>query len=116
MTHDENKKTGMPYRESNDYLESLIASCTERAVNQQHGSRPEKGRAAVRPLWRMMTTAAAALAVLIIGVWMYVHHQDTLRTEAEQGPLQEFLAEISDAEAQQIVYYEIEEITGYEEQ
>ncbi len=115
MKHDANKKTGMPYRESNDYVESLIASCTENAIAHRRHSLPAKDKAAVKPLWRIAAAVAASAAVLIIGVWMYVHHQEPLRADNGQGPLQEFLAGISDAEAQQIAYYEIEEITGYEE-
>ena len=99
----------MPYAESEDYLNRLISQATEQAISQGQ-------KAKTRPLRTWIAAAAAAL-VLIAGLTITYFHQD--RAEelvAEQtttGPIDQLLNNLTDDEAQQLAYYEIEDIPEY---
>ena len=62
-----------------------------------------------------MTAWAAAVVVLIIGfgiALMYVKSSPQLPM-SDQSPLDEFLSTLSDEEASQLTFYEMEEIPEY---
>lgn len=100
----------MPYAESEDYLNSLISQATEQAISQSQ-------KAKTRPI-RMWIAAAAAALVLIAGLAITYFHQDNAEVlVAEQtttGPIDQFLDNLTDDEAQQLAYYEIEDIPEYD--
>ncbi len=99
----------MPYAESEDYLNRLISQATEQAISQGQQSK-------TRPLRTWIAAAAAAL-VLIAGLTITYFHQDNAEEQvAEQtttGPIDQFLDNLTDDEAQQLAYYEIEDIPEY---
>lgn len=100
----------LPYTESEEYLNNLIDTMTENAILQQ--PRAKKNRH-----WGMMMAAsAAAVVLLILGIGLSVIHQSS-KTEAitlqTEGPIDEFLSSLSDEEAAQLPYYEIDEIPEY---
>ena len=99
----------MPYAESEDYLKGLISQATEQAILQ--GAR---GKTRVIRMW---LAAAAAALVLIAGLTItYFHQSSAEELVAEQtakGPIDQFLDNLTDDEAQQLAYYEIEDIPDY---
>ena len=98
----------MPYAESEDYLNRLISQATEQAISQGQ-------KAKTRPLRTWIAAAAAAL-VLIAGLTITYFHQNNeeeLVAEQTTGPIDQFLDSLTDDEAQQLAYYEIEDIQEY---
>lgn len=98
----------MPFRETGDYLDNLIDNATEKAITH-HAT-------AKRSLHRMlMIASAAAVALLIIGSGIALFNARNTHQVAmtEQGPLDEFLNTLSDEEAAQLTFYELEEIPEY---
>ena len=98
----------LPYRESDEYLDSLIDSATEQAITH-HAHRHSK--------WRMtmikLSAAAVTLLAVGIGITLFNGHTTQPVTMDNQSPLDEFLNTLSDEEAAQLQYYEIEEIPEY---
>lgn len=111
MTNDSFNNIGkrLPYRESEDYLDALIDKATQHAILQN--------KKVKQPAWRLkwITSAAAVVLILIaIGVAVMQHEsRNTAATLQANGPLDEFLNTLSDEEAAQLQYYEIEEIPEY---
>ena len=116
---------GMPYRESDEYLDKLVARCTEEAI--QRGTKPTqrksgsllRGLGSTRwPAWRMMAAAAAVVMVAVLffaGKKVWVAHENTLAVAQvqEESPLDEFLNSLSDEDVQLLAYYEVEDIPEY---
>ena len=97
----------MPYQESKEYLDVLIDKVTENAINHQ-------GTARSRSRLGVMLASAAAVVLLVIGIgFSLFNNQDKSTTISSQGPLDEFLNTLSDEEAAQLSFYEIEEIPEY---
>ncbi len=100
----------LPYRESQDYLDSLVDRAVDGAIKQH---------AAVKRRWRsgLMATSAAAVVLLLIGIGLkafFYHDMATTRSAvAAASPLDDFLSSLDDTEASQLTYYEIEEIPEY---
>lgn len=99
----------MPYRESEDYIDRLVAQATDNALGQvkQHARRRLV----------MMVTSSAATVLLIIGVALaatHVRHQQVVASTARQeSPIDEFLGSLTDEEVTMLPCYEIEEIPEY---
>ena len=95
-----------PYRESEEYLDDLIDKATENAINHQvhPNSKSKLG---------MMIASAAAIVLLIIGIRLVLFNGQDKPAIGDQGPLDEFLSTLSDEEAAQLSFYEIEEIPEY---
>lgn len=97
----------MPYKEREEYLDVLIDKATENAINHQvqTNRRSQLG---------VMLVSAAAVALLVIGIGLTLFKGDVKpATIGDQGPLDEFLNTLSDEEAAQLTFYEIEEIPEY---
>ena len=98
----------MPYRESDEYLNDLIEKSTKKAI--QHHS-------AARRNWRrrFMAASAAAVTLLILGIGVALFNGRDAQPVpmGDQGPLDEFLSTLSDEEAAQLPFYEMEEIPEY---
>lgn len=117
----------MPYAESKDYLDRLIEQSTEKAIRQ--ATQP---KAEVRQLRPLLAVAAAVALLLAIGITQFRSHdeqmlamqqeQETLGLLAdnsqeegqERGPIDDFLSNLTDDEAQLLAYYEWEDVPEYE--
>ncbi|MBQ9411317.1 MAG: hypothetical protein IJU21_06885 [Bacteroidales bacterium] len=98
MKEFENIVTDLPYKESAEYVESLVERCTTAAAKS--GPAPAK---VVRP-WFYAFAGAAAAAAVILGVFLF-----TNRT----SPMDSFLASLTDEEAAMIVDLPITDIPEY---
>lgn len=99
----------LPYQESDEYLSELIDAKTENAIRNQ-------GKTQSRKRWSVKAASAAAVLALLIGFGLTMMHQQDKQpivTLSSDGPLDEFLNSLSDEEAAQLPYYEIEEIPEY---
>ncbi len=97
----------MPFVEPEGYVDQLVKEATEKAIRQ--GKRP------ARRVTLHWVAGLAASVLLLIGVatWWIAGMKDDAQSLAQtqqQDPLGQLLNSISDEEAQQIEYYEIEEI------
>ena len=111
MTDFENIGKRMPYEESDKYMDELLGRVTEEAIRQGCGKNSSRARTRI-----IIGSAAAALAVLLVGIGIvrFQHtDQPVAKTEAVQSPIDQFLSSISDEDAQELTYYEIEEIPEY---
>lgn len=102
----------MPFNESNEYVENLMANATENAIRQK---RKRKSTGMQFP-----KAAAAAAAVVVIAAtafWgghkLYENNSEAIAHINSASPLDSFLNNISDDEAAQIYYYDIDEIAEY---
>lgn len=100
-------KKRMPYDEPQGYVEQLVEKSTVRAL---------KGRSAARGSHMVIKVAAAAVVLIAAGVtaWHVMPSSRAVQPQSARSayaPIDEFLEGISDEEASQINYYEIEEIT-----
>ena len=99
----------LPYHESEEYLNELIDEKTENAIRIH-------GKANTRKRWSVITASAAAVALLLISFGVSLMHDQAKQpiiAHGSDGPLDEFLNSISNEEAAQLPYYEIEEIPEY---
>ena len=94
----------MPYRESGEYLDNLIDEATENAIKRQNPN---------RSAWHRWAMAASAAAVAIL-IALYNGRTIQAVTMDNQGPIDEFLSSLSDEEAAQLPFYEVEEIPEYD--
>lgn len=118
----------MPYAESEAYLNRLIEHSTEQAIRQ--AGKPKPRMLALRPL---ITSAAAAIVLLLVvaitqlrpagqQLTKITSQQDTigwatdntLLADASDGPIDDFLDELTDDEAQLLVYYEFADMSDYD--
>lgn len=98
----------LPYQESEEYLDALIDRATENAVT--HHARRHSRRHIT-----MVALSAAAVTLLVVGIGITLFNGQSSQPVPmnSQGPLDEFLNTLSDDEAAQLPYYEIEEIPEY---
>ncbi len=98
----------LPYLESEAYLDDLIDRTTENAITH-HARRHSRRRIT------MMALSAAAVTLLVVGIGISLFNGQNSQpvSMSSQGPLDEFLNTLSDDEAAQLPYYEIEEIPEY---
>jgi hypothetical protein len=85
----------LPYKESPDYVDRLVARCKAEALKQV-----EPASRVVRP-WIYCLAGVAAAAAIALGVFFSIH-----RT----SPMDKFLASLSDEEAAMIVDWTIDDI------
>ncbi|MBR4802129.1 MAG: hypothetical protein IK041_04895 [Bacteroidales bacterium] len=101
----------MPYSESEEYLDSLVAKVTRQALESEASGRATEngfaGRRRIRPLWIGGAVAAAAAVLLF-----FILGRNSDNVTQDIGPIDKYLASISDEEAMQLSYYEIEEYSG----
>jgi hypothetical protein len=117
MKQFEDIKKQMPYAESEDYLEKLIASSTENAI-----ARAKQPKAKVVSM-RVIASIAASIAFLVTVGLLYmkvperqialVQQTEEQLIAADNGPIDDFLNTLSDDEAQLLAYYDIDEIPEY---
>lgn len=96
MKNMENKTRQMPYSESEEYLDNLVSRVTNKAVEAV-----KTQKKSFRPLWIAASLAAAAAVLLFIFIGR--------GGENAEGPIDKYLASLSDEELLQLTSYEIEE-------
>lgn len=100
----------MPYKESDEYITSLIQNCADRAVKGDMISSKINVK-------RIMWQVSAVAAVLIIGFLAFFN----LGTDSEyqryldSAPLNEVIASMSDEQVMDLYCYELDEIPEYYE-
>lgn len=99
----------MPFHEEEGYVEQLVERTTEKAL--AHTS--TKGK--TLPLRQWAAAAAIALLLVMTGIWFFSSEDEPTIAVAPQtvSPLDQFLNELSDEDARQLTYYELEEIPEY---
>ena len=95
----------MPYAESEDYLEGLIEASTETAITRQ------QPKTRIRRI-QWIAAAASVAIVAAVGTTIFIKHQSAVSTQTD-SPLDVYLCNLSDDDAQLIDCYEIEEIPEY---
>lgn len=98
----------LPYQESEEYLDTLIARVSEGVVARRKSQKLRRKRI-------MMFTSVAAMLLLVIGIGINVMNQrsEKVVVTSVEGPVDEFLNALTDEEVAQLPYYEIEEIPEY---
>ncbi len=126
-----------PYAESDEYVDALVKSATEKAIAQGKG---KKGKKKIILTLTSIGAAAACIAIALnmshvtdSGKWTkenagkniakasVINKQakvvnkksDTQTKQAELSPLDEFMANTSLEEKTMIAYYEVDEIPEY---
>ncbi len=97
----------MPFNEEDGYVEQLVDRSTEQAIRQS-----ARNRSRTLPL-RFVAAIAASVLLLLGATLIWYNTKDepqTLAKTEQQDPLDNFLNSITDEEASQIEFYEIEEI------
>ncbi|MBR5102868.1 MAG: hypothetical protein IK092_07065 [Muribaculaceae bacterium] len=99
----------LPYDESEEYLEQLINDSTQKAINNSKSKSKSK---------TVKWIAAAASIAIIVGLGITFSSKliksKKVTTMQVSSPLDDFLNQLSDDDAQLLVYYDINEIPEYE--
>lgn len=104
MKEFENIQTGLPYKESPEYVEQLVKRCQEAALTQ---AKPA-GRI-VRP-WFYGLASVAVAAAIAVGVFLWPPRSSSPDLSLSSSPIDTFLASLSDEEAAMIVDWPIDDI------
>lgn len=102
----------MPYAENDEYVAQLIDRCTDKAIsgkpNTQH--RPT--------LIKWLSAGASVAAVLITGVLVFsLQSKDNAFDSYHNSmPLSEVLSSMSDEDLMCVSYYELDDLTEYNEE
>lgn len=109
----ENIGKKMPYAESQEYLDNLIANVTETAIEKGNSGRTQ------RILWPAVSIAAAAAVLLFVFIGRNTEKPEPSIQIAQntESPMDDFLDGLSDDDLMQLSDYEVEEISlsDYEE-
>lgn len=99
--------TGLPYQESPDYVEQLVMRCKDAAKQAE-----KPAQRFVRP-WIYAVAGLAAAAAVAVSVFLWPSSSPSdLSTTA--GPIDTFLASLSDEEVDLIIDWSIDDIPEYE--
>ena len=109
MNEFEHTSKKMPYVESEDYLDEMIANATEKAIESR------KGKQGISPFRKAAYVAiAVAASMLLVVAWTWLKPQpEPLVAELGDSPVEKFLDGLTDEEVQMLDYYEIENIPEY---
>jgi hypothetical protein len=102
------QKIGMPYRESEGYVNDLVNRATEQAIRHQRTNK--------RSLSRFVAVAAIAFVLLAgagITYYNYVPPPIQLVAENQMSPIDEFFNSLTEEEVQMLNDYEIPDIPEY---
>ena len=103
-----NRKIGMPYRESEGYVNNLVNRATEQAIRHQ--------RTKKRSLSQIIAVAAIAFVLLAgagVTYYNYVSTPSQLIAENQMSPIDEFFNSLTDEEVQMLDDFDVEEIPEY---
>ena len=110
------KPSSKPFSEPPAYVEQLVERCTENALRQAP-LRQQHRRLQLRR--RFMAAAASIVIIVGVGFTLPTLRQQLLPTaqtaamQADANALENYLASISDEEAQLLTDYEAEEFVEY---
>lgn len=100
----------MPYRESKDYVDTLVSSATEQAIRKGHRRQHSHRRTTI-----VAIAAAIAALLVFVGISQLQPTNDAVMAQTtEQSPVDDFLNTLSDDEVQLLAYYEVEEVAEYQ--
>ena len=108
MKEFENIPAGLPYKESPEYVAQLIERCKDVAKKAE---RPAP--LVVRP-WIYAVAGLAAAAAVAVSVFLWPSHSSSNDLSLTDGPIDSFLASLSDEEVDQIIDWSIDDIPEYE--
>ena len=103
-----NQKIGMPYRESEGYVNNLVHRATEQAIRHQRTNK--------HSLSRIIAVAAIAFVLLAgagITYYNYISTPIQLVAENQKSPIDEFFNSLTEEEVQMLNDYEIPDIPEY---
>lgn len=118
--------TRMPYKESNEYIVSLVNRCADNAL-QSHSQNVR--RAAIRRIWMSAASIAAVVAVTLTATFFIIgtlspasHNAGTaaqqlsaynMESIEKSTPLNEVINEMSDEQLALVAYYDTDDIPEY---
>ena len=100
----------MPYKESDDYVTSLLADCADKAVAAKSG----RGRDNVKTLWVRISSVAAVVAVMTM-LFVNLTRNSEFDTYKSSETLAAVLESMSDEQVMDLYCYELDEIPEYYE-
>ena len=109
------KPSSKPFSEQPAYVEQLVERCTENALQEAHRRRRQR----LKMQRRIMAAAASIVIIVGVGFTLPTLRQQLLPTaqtaamQADANALENYLASISDEEAQLLTDYEVEEFVEY---
>lgn len=128
MKKQDTKYQNAPYKENDEYVDTLVRKATENAITK---GKERKGK---KRIILTLTSIGAAAACIAIALnmshvmdngkwikeksWQNIAKANTVKTKEAStnrsaGPLDKFMAKASDEEKTMIIYYELDEIPEY---
>ena len=104
MKEFENIQTGLPYKESPEYVEQLVQRCQDAALEEA-----KPARRTVRP-WFYGVASVAVAAAIAVGIFLWTPKNASPDLALSSSPIDTFLASLSDEEAAMIVDWPIDDI------
>ena len=104
MKEFENIQTGLPYKESPEYVEQLVRRCQNAAMEEATPKRR------IVKTWLYGVAGLAAAAAIAVGIFLW---PPKAASPDYSSPIDTFLASISDEEAAMIVDWPIDDIPEY---
>lgn len=128
MKKQDTKYQNAPYKENDEYVDTLVRKATENAITK---GKERKGKKRIILTLTSIGAAAACIAIALnmshvtnSGKWIKeksgqnIAKANTVKTKEAStnrsaGPLDKFMAKASDEEKTMIIYYELDEIPEY---
>jgi hypothetical protein len=128
MKKQDTKYQNAPYKENDEYVDTLVRKATENAITK---GKERKGKKRIILTVTSIGAAAACIAIALnmshvtdSGKWIKeksgqnIAKANTVKTKEAStnrsaGPLDKFMAKASDEEKTMIIYYELDEIPEY---
>ena len=128
MKKQDTKYQNAPYKENDEYVDTLVKRATENAITK---GKERKGKKRIILTLTSIGAAAACIAIALnmshvtdSGKWIKeksgqnIAKANTVKTKEAStnrstGPLDKFMAKASDEEKTMIIYYELDEIPEY---
>lgn len=104
----EDMKIQTPYKESEEYLDSLIQRATDKAISAKKENQSSHAK--------YYAAAAAVIAVMTSAAVLWTTHsspENIIAMSQDVSPVDEFLDNLSDDDVQMIALYEVEDIPDY---
>lgn len=97
--------TGLPYKETEEYVENLVARCSAEAVRKEQASTKSE-RYSHRPWLYGAVSIAAAIAIAVL-IWRPNNNNPSM------SPMDSFLSGLTQEEIQMISDWSVDEIPEY---
>lgn len=128
MKKQDTKYQNAPYKENDEYVDTLVRKATENAITK---GKERKGKKRIILTVTSIGAAAACIAIALNmshvmdnGKWIKEKSEQNIAkantvktkeasTNRSAGPLDKFMAKASDEEKTMIIYYELDEIPEY---